>query len=87
MLEIIGNADLSDKQPYDPVLLAHQARVAGFNRGSRYIHVAIDDGPPLCPHHKVEMSRATIPDGYKNAGREVWLCPRFNACGQWELAK
>lgn len=87
MLEVIGNADLSNKQPYDPVMLANQARSGGFNRGSRYVHVAIDDGPPLCPHHKVEMSRATIPAGYLNTGREVWLCPQFNACGEWELAK
>lgn len=87
MLEVVGNADLSDRQPYDPVLLANQARAAGLNRGSRYVHIAVDDGPPLCPEHKTEMARATIPAGYKNSGREVWLCPQFNACGQWELAK
>jgi hypothetical protein len=87
VLEVIGNADLSGKTPYDPVLIANQIRAAGLNRGSRYLQVAIDDGPPFCPQHKTEMARVTIPEGYKNAGRDVWLCAQFNTCRQWELAK
>ena len=87
MLEVVGNADLSNKLPYDPVQIANRIKAAGLGSGSRYLHVAIDDGPPICPQHRVEMAKATIPDGYKNSGREVWLCPQFNACGQWELAK
>lgn len=86
VLEVIGNADLSGKTPYDPVLLANRMRAAGTG-GSRYLQIALDDGPPFCPQHKTEMVKATIPDGYKNAGRDVWLCAQFNTCRQWELAK
>lgn len=86
--EIVGNADLSHKLPYDPEAIASRMRAAGLSRGgSRYLHVAIDDGPPYCPQHKTEMVKLAIPAGYKNAGREVWLCPEFASCKQWELAK
>ena len=86
-LDEIGNADLSQKAPYDPVQLANRVRAAGASRGSRYLHIAVDDGPPLCTYHKVEMVKTTIPGGYKNAGQEVWLCPDYKNCHQWELAK
>lgn len=87
VLDVVGNADLNGKTPYDPVLIANRMRAAHLGQGSRYLQVAVDDGPPLCPHHKTEMVKVTIPDGYKNAGREIWLCGQFNACQQWELAK
>lgn len=86
-LELLGNLDLSRKLPYDPEAIANRMRAAGLSQGSRYLHIAIDDGPPCCPQHKTEMVKFTIPAGYKNAGREVWLCPEFASCKQWELAK
>jgi hypothetical protein len=87
VLEVIGNADLSGKIPYDPVIIANRMKAATKGQGSRYLQVAVDDGPPFCPQHKTEMARVTIPPGYTNAGREVWLCAQFNSCRQWELAK
>lgn len=83
----IGNADFSHKTPYDPVEIANRARAAGLGRGSHYLQIAIDDGPPYCPTHHVEMTPATIPPGYKNAGQQVWLCPQFKDCHQWEIVK
>jgi uncharacterized Zn finger protein (UPF0148 family) len=87
VLDVVGNADLSSKTPYDPVLIANRMKAANISQGSRYLQVVVDDGPPFCPHHKTEMVKVTIPDGYKNAGREIWLCGQFNTCQQWELAK
>lgn len=86
-LEEVGSTDLSHKLPYDPEAIANRMRVAGTGQGSRFLKVAVDVGPPLCPQHKIEMIQSAIPHGYQNAGREVWLCPHFKSCHQWELAK
>lgn len=86
-LEEVGGVDLSHKLPYDPEAIANRMRVAGTGQGSRFLRVAVDVGPPLCPQHKIEMVKTTIPAGYQNAGREVWLCLHFKSCREWELAK
>lgn len=83
----IGNADLSQKQPYDPAAMVNRMRAAGLSRSSRYLQIAIDAGPPCCPQHKLDMVKATVPAGYKNAGRKVWLCPKYQSCQQWELVE
>lgn len=86
-LEFLGNTDLSGKLPYNPEAIANRMRAAGILGGSQYLRVAVDNGPPLCLMHKLEMIKVAIPSGYKNAGREVWLCPAFKTCKQWELAQ
>lgn len=83
----IGNADLSTKRPYSPAEIANRMRATGLNRGSHYLQIALDDGPPCCLQHKTEMVSLTIPPGFKNAGCVVWVCPDYPECRQWELAE
>ena len=85
--EQIGNANLSTKQPYSPERIAATMRAACMTHGSRYLQIAIDDGPPCCSRHKIEMKERIVPVGYRNAGAKVWICPQFEECQQWELAE
>jgi hypothetical protein len=55
--------------------------------GSLYMQVAEDFGPPICPEHKVDMVREVVPAGYPNSGLPIWVCPRFEACRNWEIAE
>jgi len=83
----LGHADLSAKEPYSPEKMAARVRAAGRGHGTSYLRVAVDLGPPLCSRCKVDMQPQTIPAGYPNAGRKVWVCPNFGRCQQWELAE
>lgn len=80
----LGSADLSGKTPYSPQKMAAIMRATGLGRGTMYRHIAVDEGPPFCLKHKVEMDQFTIPAGHKNAGIKVWICPRYD-CREWEL--
>lgn len=80
----IGQADLSRKIPYSPQKMANRAKAVNINRTSQYRRVMVDDGPPACLRHKQDMIVMTIPQGYKNSGVNVWICPDLN-CDQWEL--
>lgn len=85
VFEIIGRADVTNKQPYSPQKLAERARAASLNRGTMYMQITHDDGPPVCPHHKIDMKQMTVPAGYPNSGLKVWVCPQFEDCKEWEL--
>lgn len=83
----IGQADLTDKLPYSPEKMANRLKAAGLGRGTAYLQFAIDEGPPLCLQHRIEMEKITIPPGYKNAGKVFWVCPQYDECQEWELAE
>lgn len=80
-----GQVDLSKRVPYSPELAAARMRAASGGRSTQYMRIALDDGPPICLTHKVDMVCIAIPAGYKNAGRKIWICPK-KTCDQWELA-
>lgn len=84
---IIGHADLSQKEPYSPQRMANRVRAARLNRGTRYMQIAEDYGPPRCSQHKVDMIDDVIPSGFPNAGVKVWVCPQFSDCQEWEIAE
>ena len=82
----LGRADLAGKLPYSPAAIANRMRAAGMSQGTAYRHFAMEDGPPLCLTHKVEMVQLEIPTGYRNAGRKMWVCAT-PGCREWELAE
>jgi len=83
----VGEADLSAKEPVSPERIQAKMRAAHlFRPGTRYMRVAYDTGPPLCPEHHLEMEEYTIPEGCTNGGRKIWHCPRYGECHRWELA-
>jgi len=86
-IDEIGNADLTNKVPYSAERIADAMKSARFSHQTRYLKVAIEDGPPCCTRHKVEMKKITIPKEYMNAGRKVWVCPKYEVCKEWELAE
>jgi hypothetical protein len=88
ILAEVGEADLSTKDPLNPERM--QAKLQAmrmFRPGTRYMRVAYDAGPPVCSDHNLEMVELTIPKGYKNAGRRIWRCPKYQECHRWELAE
>lgn len=87
ILAEVGEADLSNREPASPERMQAKMRAARlFRPGTRYIRVAYDAGPPLCPEHHLEMEPYTLPESCANAGRKIWHCPRFGECHRWELA-
>jgi hypothetical protein len=88
LLQEVGQADLSTKEPLSPERMqAKLHALRTFRPGTQYMRIAYDDGPPCCPHHQLEMVQFTIPEGYQNAGRKIWRCPQYKECKQWELAE
>jgi hypothetical protein len=86
-LQEIGYADLSKKVPYSPEKMASRMRAAGRGHSTQYMRIAVDEGPPVCLHCKIEMKGLIIPAGYPNKGAKVWVCPNYDNCKQWELAE
>lgn len=86
LLRVIGQADLTGKEPYDPAKMAARMKAAGMGRATQYRHYAIDDGPPTCLTHHSEMQRVQLPAGYRNSGRWFWICTE-PGCQEWELAE
>lgn len=82
----IGYADLTQKVAYSPEKIAQAAR--SMKRSTMYRHIVIDDGPPHCLTCKAEMrGKITIPPGYPNSGRKIWICPNYHLCKGWELSE
>ncbi len=80
----LGNKDLSEKVPYSPEHMAARLRAAGRTAGRQYLRVAVEDGPPVCLQCKMEMEPVRVPTGYQNAGVQLWICPHYEQCRQWE---
>ena len=81
------DSSLDNKRPYSAAEVSQRMRMAGVNMGNTaYRRVVIDDGPPLCPTHRDKMICITVPPGYKNSGRKLWVCSAFS-CDKWELAE
>lgn len=86
MLDHLGQVDLTGRQPYSPQSIAARLKAAGYNRATAYRQIAIEDGPPCCPNHHSDMVLISIPAGYPNSGRKVWVCTA-PGCRNWELAE
>lgn len=82
----IGHTDLSQKTPYSPHTIAARLKAAQYGRGTLYRQIAVDDGPPRCLIHHLDMVKIKIPPQYPNGGRLVWVC-REPGCKEWELAE
>jgi len=80
----LGDKDLSEKVPYSPEQMAARLKAAGRVAGSQYLRVAVEDGPPVCLQCQLEMESVQVPAGYRNAGVQLWICPRYEQCRQWE---
>jgi len=87
VLAELGNLDLTGKLPYSAEKIAARMRAAGGGVGSHYMQIAMDDGPPVCIHCKIEMKKIVIPPGLPNSGTKMWVCPNYWQCKQWELAE
>lgn len=40
--------------------------------------------PPVCRHHHLAMEQKTVPPGQPDTGQQIWICPKFKECRQWE---
>jgi len=81
-LEMAEGDLVAKRQQYEAQLSvrAQQARKSSSN----YFIVQIDEGPPYCLTCEVNMEEVLIPEGYKNSGQVVWVCPK--QCGNWEAS-
>ncbi len=39
---------------------------------------------PRCPHHNLPLYRVTVPEGYREAGREFLVCPKKAECKYYQ---
>ena len=85
-LERFGNTDLLNLDGPTPRQIKMQMKAAFARSGTRYRQIVIDDGPPLCLTHWIEMKKITIPQGYKNGGCQLWICPQHQECRRWAMA-
>jgi hypothetical protein len=77
----IGNANLEVKKAQYEAEMSRRINM-GRRGGTLYQTIALDDGPPYCLTCERDMERQVVPPGYKNSGKQIWLCP--NQCGAWE---
>lgn len=82
ILKTAGETGLDPEQAQ-----AYMQAMHSLYPSTRYRRVIYDPSPPQCPQCRVAMELWTIPEGYKNAGRQVWRCPNSRRCRQWQLAE
>lgn len=87
ILERFGNADLPRLNGPTPRQIQMEMKAVFARSGTRYRHIVIDDGPPMCLHHWIEMKKITVPRGYKNTALQLWVCPRHLECRRWAMVE
>lgn len=80
----LGEVEMPPPVLYTPEQLAH--KIQRHKSPSTNRKVVVSSMQPLCQIHQRPMEKTTIPSGYKNAGRQVWVCP-YPDCQEWNLVE